>query len=326
MIETRELTKKYGEVLALDHLSFKIESGQIFGYIGPNGAGKTTTIKMLVGLLKPSSGTAFVAGHDITKTKPDVLKKLVGYMPDWFGVYRQMRVWEYLDFFGAAFRMSKKDRLKRIEEVLDIAGVAAMRDYAVDSLSRGMTQRVGIARLLMHDPQVLFLDEPASGLDPRARVQMRELLKKLRGMGKTILLSSHILPELAGVCDQIGILEKSKLLAFGPVEEVMRSVRTKRVLEIELVESQSTEALAACLGQICSPDIYRFIEQEENLVRFEYNAGDEHIAELWASLMAAGWRLISCREVMGDLEEAYLNITKQVTAGERASGASAVPA
>jgi len=318
MIETRDLTKRYGDVLALDRLTVRVGAGEIFGYIGPNGAGKTTTIKILVGLLRATSGAAVVAGQHVMKARPETLKRLVGYMPDWFGVYRQMRVWEYLDFFGAAFRMRKKDRAKRIEAVMDITGTAVMRDYFVDSLSRGMTQRVGIARLLMHDPQVLFLDEPASGLDPRARVQMRELLKKLKGMGKTILLSSHILSELASVCDRIGILEKAKLLACGPVAEVMRSVRARRVLELELLGGQSTEALQAHLAQTCPSKIYRFIEREENLLRFEYDGEDARVAELWTRLTSEGWKILSCREVIGDLEEAYLSITQQMIAGERA--------
>ena len=318
MIETRDLTKRYGNVLALDRLSVRVDTGEIFGYIGPNGAGKTTTIKILVGLLKASSGSAVVAGQDVTKARPETLKRLVGYMPDWFGVYRQMRVWEYLDFFGAAFRMKKKERAKRIETVLDTTGTTVMRDYFVDSLSRGMTQRVGIARLLMHDPQVLFLDEPASGLDPRARVQMRELLKKLKGMGKTILLSSHILSELASVCDRVGILEKAKLLACGPVAEVMRSVHSRRVLELELLAGQSAETLQAHLAKSCPPEIYRFLEREENLLRFEYDGNDGQISELWSRLASEGWKIFSCREVIGDLEEAYLSITQQVVAGERA--------
>ncbi len=320
MIETKNLTKQYGDVLALDNLNLCIGAGEIFGYIGPNGAGKTTTIKILVGLLKPTSGGATVAGQDVTRVKAETLKRLSGYMPDWFGVYRQMRVWEYLDFFGAAFQMKKKDRSSRIEAVLDITGTTAMRDYFVDSLSRGMTQRVGIARLLMHDPQVLFLDEPASGLDPRARVQMRELLRKLKGMGKTILLSSHILSELAGVCDRVGILEKSRLLALGTVEEVMRQVHPRRILEVELLSGQSTETLRLHLEEVCPAGLYRSLGGEENLLRFEFDASDAQIAELWGYLIAQGWKLLSCREVLGDLEEAYLSITRQEVAGERAGG------
>lgn len=318
MIETQDLTKKYGSTTALDRLTLSIQSGEIFGYIGPNGAGKTTTIKILVGLLKPTSGRAMVAGHDVVKTKSDTLKKLVGYMPDWFGVYRQMRVWEYLDFFGAAYRIPKKGRLSRIETVLDITGTTAMRDYFVDSLSRGMTQRIGIARLLMHDPQVILLDEPTSGLDPRARIQMRELLRKLKAIGKTILISSHILPELAGVCDRVGILEKSKLLACGSVSEVMRSVRSARLLEVELLPGQSPDDLQTSLAASHPPEILRPIAREANLLRFEFNGDDFQIAELWATLSAQGWRFLFCREILGDLEEAYLRITRQTIAGERA--------
>ena len=318
MIETSDLTKRYGDVLALDGLNLKVGKGEIFGYIGPNGAGKTTTIKILVGLLRATSGRATVAGLEVSKAKPDELKRLVGYMPDWFGVYRQMRVWEYLDFFGAAFRMKKKARAARIEAVLDVTGTTAMRDYFVDTLSRGMTQRVGIARLLMHDPQVLFLDEPASGLDPRARVQMRELLRKLRGMGKTILLSSHILPELAGVCDRIGILEKAKLLAQGTVEEVMRSVRPKRILEVETASPASTVAVREALVALGTGGAIRVVEVDDEMVRFEFDGTDEQVAELWAGLSSRGCRFVACREVMGDLEEAYLSITRQEVAGERA--------
>ncbi|NUN92785.1 MAG: ABC transporter ATP-binding protein [Verrucomicrobiae bacterium] len=317
MIETHDLTKRYGAVLALDRLNLKVGKGEIFGYIGPNGAGKTTTIKILVGLLKATSGRARVAGLEVAKAKPDDLKRLVGYMPDWFGVYRQMRVWEYLDFFGAAFRMRKKERAARIDAALDITGTTAMRDYFVDTLSRGMTQRVGIARLLMHDPQVLFLDEPASGLDPRARVQMRELLRKLRSMGKTILLSSHILPELAGVCDRIGILEKATLLAQGTVQEVMRSVRSKRVLEVETTTGPAAAAVREALTAL-SGDRIRILDADDAMVRFEFDGDDDRVAELWSGLAARGCRFVACREVLGDLEDAYLSITRQEVAGARA--------
>lgn len=317
MIETHDLTKRYGEVLALDRLNLKVGKGEIFGYIGPNGAGKTTTIKILVGLLKATSGKATVAGLEVARAKPDDLKRLVGYMPDWFGVYRQMRVWEYLDFFGAAFRMRKKARAARIDAALDITGTTAMRDYFVDTLSRGMTQRVGIARLLMHDPQVLFLDEPASGLDPRARVQMRELLRKLRGMGKTILLSSHILPELAGVCDRIGILEKATLLAQGTVQEVMRSVRPKRVLEVETTTVSATSAVREALVALGGERV-RIREVDDEMVRFEFDGDDDQVAELWNGLASRGCRFVACREVLGDLEDVYLSITRQEAAGARA--------
>src|ERR1051325_8240043 len=212
MIKTVNLTKHYKNFVALQNLNLEIEKGHIFGYIGPNGAGKTTTIRVLCGLLKQTSGQAFINGVEVNSKNLQEIKRLVGYLPDYFGVYDQMSVWEFLDFFGAAYKIERNTRRKRIEEVLELTEATYMIDYQMNSLSRGMRQRVGIAKTLLHDPMVIILDEPTSGLDPQARIEGRQLISQLRQLGKTILLSSHILHEISMVCDQIGIIDHGQLL------------------------------------------------------------------------------------------------------------------
>uniref|UniRef100_UPI003561E999 ABC transporter ATP-binding protein n=1 Tax=Stieleria sp. TaxID=2795976 RepID=UPI003561E999 len=240
IIETVDLTKRYDEFTALDSLSITVHSGQILGFIGPNGAGKTTTIRILVGLLKPTSGTARIAGADCL-TESRKIKRLVGYMPDDFGKYSNMRVGEYLDFFGAAYGIGRRKRIVRIDEVLEIAGATYMKDLFVDALSRGMQQRVAIARTLMHDPQVMILDEPANGLDPQARIDMRTMLLRLAEMGKTLIVTSHILPELARVCDIVAMITKGRLRAFGTLDEIMRDIQQRRTFEIQLVDHDQVD-------------------------------------------------------------------------------------
>jgi ABC-2 type transport system ATP-binding protein len=228
MIETVDLTKKYGDFVALDALDLTLAQGDLFGFIGPNGAGKTTTIRILSTLLSPTWGEAYVCGHSIY-THPREIRRAIGYMPDIFGVYDDMRVIEYLEFFAAAYRIDGPKRRQVAERSLELVDLVAKRDELVTSLSRGMTQRLGLARVLLHDPQVLLLDEPASGLDPRARIEMRNLLKRLQGMGKTILVSSHILPELADICNRVGIIEYGRLLACGNVQDLLaRPARPRR--------------------------------------------------------------------------------------------------
>src|SRR5438128_4451655 len=221
VVETRELTKKYGPFVALDHLTMSVERGEILGFVGPNGAGKTTTIKILVGLARPTSGSARVAGADcVSETRK--LKRLVGYMPDTFGSYDNMRVGEYLDFFGAAFGIPRRARARRIDACLETAGAGTFRDLYVEALSHGMKQRVAVARTLLHDPEVLILDEPANGLDPQARIEMRQLLLDLAERGKTLLVTSHVLPELARICQRVAIITRGRLRAFGTLEHVTR--------------------------------------------------------------------------------------------------------
>src|SRR5579884_3437561 len=235
VVETKELTKKYGKFLALDRLTMSVERGQILGFVGPNGAGKTTTIKILVGLARPTSGSASVAGIDCVK-EARKLKRLVGYMPDTFGSYDNMRVGEYLDFFGAAFGIPRRERARRIAAVLETANATSFRDLYVEALSHGMKQRVAIARTLLHDPEVLILDEPANGLDPQARIEMRQLLLDLADRGKTLLVTSHVLPELARVCHRVAIITRGRLRAFGTLEEISRQLSQLRPMEILLAE------------------------------------------------------------------------------------------
>ncbi len=313
MIETRDLTKRYRSVLALDRLNLRIGEGEIFGFIGPNGAGKTTTIRILAGLLRPTSGAVRVAGVDVSR-RPRQARLLVGYLPDGFGVYSGMRVWEYLDFFGAAYRIPRRLRRDRIEQALHLAGAEVMRDYYVDSLSRGMLQRVGLAKTLMHDPPVLLLDEPTSGLDPRARIEIREMLKQLRALKKTLIVSSHILPELATVCDHIGIIERGRLLVSGSVGDVLRQVRQERQVDLEVLGDPQ---VAAQTLQRLRPGILTVREIVGRQIRFGYSAGDEDIAALLADLVRAGVPVVWQSEPALDLEQVYLSVTESAKAGER---------
>src|SRR3954466_12889611 len=241
MIETRDLTKMYGDLYALNRLTLKLERGDVYGFIGPNGAGKTTTMRILATLLTPTFGEATVCGHSIYKGAQEI-RRLIGYMPDFFGVYDDMKVIEYLEFFAAAYRIKGPERRKKCDQVLELVDLGYKRDALVTSLSRGMTQRLGLARVLLHDPQVLLLDEPASGLDPRPRIEIRALLKELRTMGKTILVSSHILPELADICNKIGIIEQGELVFNDTVDELLKRVRPHTVLNINVTGDRNAAA------------------------------------------------------------------------------------
>src|SRR3989440_9862392 len=234
MIEVIPFTKRYGDFVAVDNLTFTIGQGEIFGFIGPNGAGKSTTIRFLATLLRPTAGEGRVAGHSVT-AEPMAVRRVIGFMPDDFGVYDGMKVWEFLDFFAVAYEIPRSYRKKIIGEVLDLLDLSHKRDDYVNGLSKGMKQRLCLAKTLVHDPPVLILDEPASGLDPRARLEMKALLKELRRMGKTIIISSHILSELADTCTSIGIIERGQLLMHGPIEEVYSRIRRNRIIEIKFL-------------------------------------------------------------------------------------------
>lgn len=314
MIETKQLRKQYGPVVALHHLDLKVEKGSIFGYVGPNGAGKTTTIRILCGLMSPTAGTAQIAGIDVVQNPHDV-RALVGYMPDYLTPYEGMRVWEYLDFFGAAYRIRRKDRRKRVDAVLELTGAEAMRDYYVETLSHGMRQRLGVARALVHDPEVLILDEPTNGLDPRARVEMRVLFTRLKELGKTILISSHILPELASVCDAVGFMEHGKLIAHGTVRDVQRQVHPHRLVEVEVL-TDPTAAEQSTRSEIPAEKLVG-LSRIENLIRIQLDASDEELAQLLNRLVQDGHQIVGFREVITDLEGAFLALTSSGQFGAR---------
>jgi len=305
---TEQLTKRYGEFIALDSLDLRLEPGHILGFIGPNGAGKTTTIKILVGLSRPTSGRAFVAGNDCTG---DIrrIKQLVGYMPDVFGAYDNMRVREYLDFFGAAFAIPRKRRAARIGEVAEITGTAHMQDLFLEALSHGMKQRVGIARTLLHDPSVLILDEPANGLDPSARIEMRQVLLRLAEIGKTLIVTSHILPELSRICDVVAIITNGKLRAFGTLDEIMRQIRQRRLIEFTLTEGSRVPELAGLLAEKLEPDAQVTASQTEAEIRCSTTADDTALAAILAEAAGRGLPICAMHEVPLDLEDAFLEVT-----------------
>ncbi len=318
VVVCENLSKHYGEFVALDDLSMTLQRGQVLGFIGPNGAGKTTTIKILVGLSKPSSGRATIAGADC-EHEARRIKRLVGFMPDVFGAYDNMRVHEYLDFFGAAFKIPRKQRRQRIDECLDITGSAYMRDRYVEALSHGMKQRVAIARTLLHDPQVLILDEPANGLDPSARIEMRQILLRLAEMGKTLIVTSHILPELARICDTVAIITHGKLRAFGPLASIMQTLSQRRMMELVLLEADQADRVAAALHKQLGEDAQVTASPAEGEVRFSTTYDDARIAALQAKLATAGVKMVQFREVPLDLEDAFLEVTRQ-TGGPTNSG------
>jgi ABC-2 type transport system ATP-binding protein len=242
-IEIQNLTKRYGDLIAVDQLSLSIEEGEIFGFVGPNGAGKTSTIRMIAGLLQPTSGEIYVVGNSVKKS-PDEVKRLIGYMPDYFGVYPDLKIWEYLEFFSACYQIPERQRPALIEDLLELFDLDHRREDMVDRLSRGMKQRLSMARTLIHDPQVLVLDEPAAGLDPRARVEIRESLVELSHMGKTIFFSTHILADVAEICTRVGIIEAGKLVAAGNLDDLQSQIMPHRRIEISLLDSiQEAEAL-----------------------------------------------------------------------------------
>jgi ABC-2 type transport system ATP-binding protein len=307
VIETRDLTKKYGELYAIKEINLKLETGDVFGFIGPNGAGKTTTMRILATLLSPSWGEAYVCGHSIY-TEPKEIRRLIGYMPDFFGVYDDMKVIEYLEFFAAAYRIQNPTRRKVCEDVLELVDLGYKRDALVTSLSRGMTQRLGLARVLLHDPQVLLLDEPASGLDPRARIEIRSLLKELRNMGKTIMVSSHILPELADICNKIGIIERGELIVNTDVATVMQQVRQQTVLHVRVAgDLDSAAKLLAGHGLV------EGVEAKGDLLVLTLIDNTSDYSELPSLLIQNGFKLKLFKEDELNLETAFMALTKGIT-------------
>ncbi len=302
------VTKKYGELTALDSVSITLDRGHILGFIGPNGAGKTTLIKILVGLAKPTGGSASIAGADCLRDAKRI-KRLVGYMPDVFGSYDNVRVREYLDFFGAAFGIRRRDRTARIDEVMETTGATYMQDRYVETLSHGMRQRVGIARTLLHDPQVLIFDEPANGLDPKARVEMRELLLRLAATGKTLIVTSHILPELSRICDRVAMITNGKLCASGTLDEIMRMVSQQRVIEVQLTSADEIDQAIAVIRKCIEPEAEVTGSPAEAIVRLRTSRSESELSGVLAKLINAGVRVSQFRELQTSLEDAFLSVT-----------------
>lgn len=305
IVQTIGLTKKYGELVAVNNLNLQLQEGDILGFIGPNGAGKTTTIRILATLLEPTGGKALIAGHDVVK-EPEAVRRIIGYMPDFFGVYDDVKVWEYLDFFASAYRVPRSERSKLIDDVLVLTDLSHKKNDYVEALSRGMKQRLCLAKTLLHNPQVLLLDEPAAGLDPRARIEIKELLRELRNMGKTILISSHILPELADICNKVAIIERGELLISGEIDAIMRQLTGSHVLEIRVADDADL-AVQVLQQQI---DDIRDVHVDDGIINAHYvGVPGEHYRVLWA-LAEKRVKVLSFSEQRTDLEDLFMRVTQ----------------
>jgi ABC-2 type transport system ATP-binding protein len=304
MIELKNFGKQYGDFTAVESLDLKIEAGEMFGFIGPNGAGKSTTIRFLATLLKATHGEGTVNGHSVTKD-PIAVRRSVGYMPDNFGVYDGMKVWEFLDFFAVAYQVPRARRKAVLSDVLELLDLTHKRDDFVNGLSRGMKQRLCLAKTLVHDPPVLILDEPSSGLDPRARLEVKALLKELRRMGKTILISSHILTELADCCTSIGIIERGQLLLHGPIEKVYRQIQRNRTLEVRFAGDPN-----GGVSLIRSDPKVRQVIEDTRSCTVELEGNDVDVQRLLRQLVAAECGLISFADKEPTLEDVFMLVTK----------------
>ena len=304
MIELIGFGKDYGDFTAVESVDLKIEAGETFGFIGPNGAGKSTSIRFLATLLKASRGEGIVNGHSVTRD-PMSVRRSVGYMPDNFGVYDGMKVWEFLDFFAVAYGIGKSKRKQVIGDVLELLDLAHKRDDFVNGLSRGMKQRLCLAKTLVHDPPVLILDEPASGLDPRARLEVKALLKELRRMGKTILISSHILTELADCCTSIGIIERGQLLMAGPIEDVYRRIRRNRIVQVRFTKNEDVG-----LSVLRSSPFCRNVEVDAHRITVEFETDDNGLAEVLSQLHDNQVGVRSFAEKEPSLEDVFMMVTK----------------
>jgi len=304
VIRLDELTMSYGEVQALRGVSLEVGKGELVGLIGPNGAGKTTLIRILATLLQPSAGSATVNGHDVTRQAQSVRRE-IGYMPDFFGVYEELKVREYLEFFAATYGIRGPKRKATVDGVLELTDLTEKKDALIASLSRGMQQRLGLARVLVHDPKVLFLDEPASGLDPRARIEIRALLKELRNMGKTILISSHILADLADLCNKIGLIERGKLLYAGGLKEAMAQVQGDDVWLVEVFED-TDRAKKTLEGQSFTESV----TEAEGLLRIKLRPGHPEVHVIPQVLLEQNLRLKLFKVAEVTLEDAFLKLTK----------------
>jgi ABC-2 type transport system ATP-binding protein len=312
IIELRDLTKRYGDLVAVDGLNLTIEAGAVFGFIGPNGAGKTTTMRILTTLLRPTAGEARIAGHSVVDD-PHAVRRLIGYMPDFFGVYEDMKVWEYLDFFAACYDIPAATRPAMIADLLALVDLGHKREAYVETLSRGMKQRLCLARTLTHDPQVLILDEPASGLDPRARIEIRELLRELQKMGKTIFFSSHILAEVADICTSIGIIENGRLVAAGDVAGMMRRLRAHRRVTVRFVSGAAVDLAEVAVHLGDESGVLAVADLDgtaADTLRLDFDGDDAALSGLLARLVGRGLPILSFSEEPGDLEDVFMQLTR----------------
>lgn len=307
MIKVEGLQKQYGKMQALKGVSFEIKEGSIFGFVGPNGAGKTTTMKILATLMRPTAGHAYIDGIDVTRY-PQKVREVLGYMPDFFGVYDRLKVTEYLDFYGSCYKIPVTRRKSIIADLLELVDLSHKADAYVDSLSRGMKQRLCLARCMVHDPKVLILDEPASGLDPRARVEMRELLRELKKMGKTIIISSHILPELAELCTEVGIIEVGELVAVGAIDRITAQLSHDRLIQIR-VETRLEETTQLLQE---SPGVVAVTETADGVLQVSFSGDSAEQRELLRRLVLAELPVLSFAETSNSLEDLFMRITRGV--------------
>ena len=307
MVEIKGLTKRYRDLIAVRELDLSIDAGEVFGFIGPNGAGKTTTIKTLATLLEPTTGTVFVNGIDVLK-HPLEVRKVIGYMPDFFGVYDDVKVWEYLDFFAAAYKIPVNKRKAIIDDVLELTDLTEKRESYVEGLSRGMKQRLCLAKTLVHDPKLLLLDEPASGLDPRARIEFRALLKELRSMGKTIFVSSHILPELADFCTSVGIMERGHLIVAGRVHDIVQKLEGSILLDIRLTGGPENGAKA--LDLVRQHPLVKDPKAEGEHLTLGFLGTHDELPQLLGLLVSGGLPVASFAQREADLEDVFMKVTK----------------
>ncbi|MBA3236496.1 MAG: ABC transporter ATP-binding protein [Chloroflexi bacterium] len=307
VVRTEGLVKRYDQTMAVAGIDLGIEQGEIFGLVGPNGAGKTTTLRILATLLRPDAGRAEIAGWSVARN-PDEVRRVLGFMPDAFGVYDDMKVWEYLDFFARCYGLPAAGRRRMIGDLLELVDLADKRDGYVQELSRGMQQRLCLAHALVHDPQVLLLDEPASGLDPRARVELRELLRELRSMGKTIVISSHILPELEELCTSVAIVDRGQVLAQGRVSDIERRLRFGAVLRVRLL-LEGEDLVAARDRFTASADVASATLLVDGMIEIGFRGDDAAAARLLAEVVAAGLPVVSFARAASDLEELFLQVT-----------------
>ena len=313
IIETKELVKTFGKFTAVDGLSLQVPAGSIYGFVGPNGAGKTTTMRIMTTLSRPTSGEAWIAGHSVLRDRRAV-RRSIGYMPDEFGVYDDLRVWEYLDFFAACYDIPEGERHQLVGDLLELVDLSHRREDMVDKLSRGMKQRLSLARTLAHDPDILILDEPASGLDPRARIEIRELMVELASMGKTIFFSTHILADVENICTHVGIIEAGKMIMQGPMDEMKKQFMPHREIIITVTDKESAEQIIALVSGMADVRNVEMIAPKANRyrVQIDFLGDDDGVAALNRKLASESIAVVGFQEEIRDLESVFMGVTKGI--------------